>query len=152
MHANIVAAHLYDEFGHSGDYLSQMSFFSIFAMSPLKSRTRTRARRTWTSRQRQGAAQKEHNQQEGVKLGLPADKAINDTYDVLLQKLEDNPAWNPFGDTKSNGSDSEQTTTPQIKVSSRCKETPVALCRRTSANALQLSELSTLIERCSQKA
>ncbi|KAJ7704242.1 hypothetical protein B0H14DRAFT_2647625 [Mycena olivaceomarginata] len=36
-------------------------------------------------------------------------------FHVPLQKLEDNPDWNPFGDTKSNGSDSEKTTTPRIK-------------------------------------
>jgi hypothetical protein len=29
MHADIVAACLYDEFGHSGDYLSQFSFFFL---------------------------------------------------------------------------------------------------------------------------
>ncbi|KAJ7888349.1 hypothetical protein B0H14DRAFT_2562319 [Mycena olivaceomarginata] len=66
MGADIVAAHLYDEFGHSGDY------------------------------------------------------------------LKDNPDWNPFDDTESNASDSEQTTTPQIKVSSGCPAAVKPLQKRKS--------------------
>ncbi|KAJ7890613.1 hypothetical protein B0H14DRAFT_3851295 [Mycena olivaceomarginata] len=102
MCADIVAARLYDEFGHSGDYLKP-------EQGPEEHGPAAKGK---------GQPKKSTTGKKGVKLGLPADKAVDDTYDALLQKLEDTPDWNPFGDTESNASDTEQTTTPRIKVSS----------------------------------